>query len=203
MVFPNLITSHLKPYILLSSHCSKVLFLEVEKEGRYVMEYENKKGCSIFKILVTNDFVLRNKARSLLPPASEGWGKVMFSVCSHLGGGGQVSQPMEGGGGSGPASVGGGQVQLAGGGGGSGPASGGGGQVQLAGGGGSGPASGGGQVQLAGGGVGQVQPGGGQVQLAGGRGQSAGGGGVSILRPLAGGMPLAFTQEDFLVPGSL
>ena len=26
-----------------------------------------------------------------------------------------------------------------------------------------------------------------------------GGGGVSILRPLAGGMPLAFTQEDFLV----
>ena len=25
---------------------------------------------------------------SLLPPASEGWGKVMFSVCSHLGGGG-------------------------------------------------------------------------------------------------------------------
>ena len=25
-----------------------------------------------------------------LPPASEGWGKVMFSVCSHLGGGGGV-----------------------------------------------------------------------------------------------------------------
>ena len=24
----------------------------------------------------------------LLPPASEGWGKVMFLVCSHLGGGG-------------------------------------------------------------------------------------------------------------------
>ena len=33
-----------------------------------------------------------------------------------------------------------------------------------------------------------------------GSGQSADeGGGVSILRPLAGGMPLAFTQEDFLV----
>ena len=54
---------------------------------------------------------------------------------------------------------------------------------------------------------GQVQPGGGQVsQLTGGRSGPAGGGGqvsqrggVSILRPLAGGMPLAFTQEDFLV----
>ena len=46
--------------------------------------------------------------------------------------------------------------------------------VSRRGGGGSGPASGG-----------------------GGGGQSAGG--VSILRPLAGGMPLAFTQEDFLV----
>ena len=33
--------------------------------------------------------------------------------------------------------------------------------------------------------------GGGQVQPAGG--------GVSILHPLVGGMPLAFTQEDFLV----
>ena len=35
----------------------------------------------------------------------------------------------------------------------------------------------------------------------GGRGGEgpAGRGGVSILRPLAGGMPLAFTQEDFLV----
>ena len=39
--------------------------------------------------------------------------------------------------------------------------------------------------------------GGGSVQPGGG-GQSAGGG-VSILRPLASGMPLAFTQEDFLV----
>ena len=36
---------------------------------------------------------------------------------------------------------------------------------------------------------------GGQVHLGGG--QSVGG--VSILRPLAGSMPLAFTQEDFLV----
>ena len=47
------------------------------------------------------------------------------------------------------------------------------------------------KVNPAGGQGGQVQPaGGGQVQLAGG---------VSILRPLAGAMPLAFTQEDFLV----
>ena len=28
--------------------------------------------------------------RAFLPPASEGWGKVMFSVCPHLGGGGSV-----------------------------------------------------------------------------------------------------------------
>ena len=89
--------------------------------------------------------------------------------------------------------------------GGSGPAAGGGG-------GGSGPAAGGVQVQLAGGsgpaargvrsscrggsgpaggrGCQSSQQGGGQVQL---------GGGVSILHPLAGGMPLAFMQEDFLV----
>ena len=41
---------------------------------------------------------------------------------------------------------------------------------------------------------------GGQVQPPGGGGQvSQLMGGVSILRPLAGGMPLAFTQEDFLV----
>ena len=83
----------------------------------------------------------------------------------------------------------------------------GGGQIQLPGGGvvrsscrgGSGPAAGGGgQVQLPGGGVRSSYRLGGQVQQ-GGLGQSAGGGGVSILRPLAGGMPLAFTQEDFLV----
>ena len=36
-----------------------------------------------------------------LPPASEGWGKVMFSVCSHLRGGGSLSQLSPGvGGGS-------------------------------------------------------------------------------------------------------
>ena len=74
-------------------------------------------------------------ALTLLPPASEGWGKVMFSVCSHLGGG-QVQLPEGGsgpaaGGRSGPAAKG-GQVQLLGGvrsscrGGGSGPAAGGG-----------------------------------------------------------------------------
>ena len=83
----------------------------------------------------------------------------------------------------------------------------------------SGPAARGGQVQLPGGG--QVQwgggsgpaaggesgpAGGGQVQLPGGvrsscrrGGSGPAGGGVSILCPLAGGMPLAFTQEDFLV----
>ena len=69
------------------------------------------------------------------------------------------------------------------------------------------PGGGGVQVQLPGGGGGQVQLlGGGQVSLArGGQvqlprgGSGPTGGGVSILRPLAGGMPLAFTQEDFLV----
>ena len=67
-----------------------------------------------------------------------------------------------------------------------------GGQVQLLGGVRS-SCWGGGQVQLAGGVRSSWR--GGSVQLGGG--QSAGG--VSILRPLAGGMPLAFTQEDFLV----
>ena len=67
----------------------------------------------------------------------------------------------------------------------------GGGQVRAQPGGGvrSEPSRGGGQVSPAGGGVRSVQPGGG-VRSAGG---------VSILRPIAGGMPLAFTQEDFLV----
>ena len=41
--------------------------------------------------------------------------------------------------------------------------------------------------------------GGGQVQSGGGSGPASGRGAVNILRPLAGGMPLAFTQEDFLV----
>ena len=92
----------------------------------------------------------------LLPPASEGWGKVMFSVCSHIwGGGGQVQLP----GGVRSSCRGRGVRSSCRGGvrsscrGGSGPA--------ARGGGGSGPASGGGG--------GQVQPvGGGQVQLAGG-----------------------------------
>ena len=58
------------------------------------------------------------------------------------------------------------------------------------------PGGGGGQVSPAGGG-GQVSPaGGGSVQPGG---VSPAGGGVSIFRPLAGSMPLAFTQEDFLV----
>ena len=63
-------------------------------------------------------------------------GKVMFSLCPHLGG---VRSSCRRGG-SGPAAGGGCQVQLPGGG-----------QVQLLGGGGSGPAAGGGQVQLPGG----------------------------------------------------
>ena len=93
----------------------------------------------------------------------------MFSLCPHLGGGGSGHSGDRGGVRS---SRGGGQVSQ--------------------------PM--GGQVQL--GGVRSVSRwGGGQVQLAGGGGSgpSADGGVVSILRPLAGGMPLAFTQEDFLV----
>ena len=112
----------------------------------------------------------------------------MFSVCSHLGGGSPAG--------------GGRSVQPAGGG------------QSSRGGGVSGQSSRGGQVSPAGGGGGvrSLQPGGGSVQPAGGVGVSqrggvspagwggsAGGRGVSILRPLAGGMPLAFTQEDFLV----
>ena len=112
---------------------------------------------------------------TFLPPASEGWGKVMFSVCSYWGGGvspagGGVRSSWPGGGGV---------SQL----GGSGPA----GQ-----GGGSGPASWGGVRSNWPGGVRSSQQGGGVRS-------SQRGGGVSILRPLAGGMPLAFTQEDFLV----
>ena len=60
---------------------------------------------------------------------------------------------------------------------------------------------GGGQVSPAGGG-GSGQLGGGVSPASGGGGQSSrwgDGGGVSILHPLAGGMPLAFMQEDFLV----
>ena len=78
-------------------------------------------------------------------------------------------------------------------GGGSDPAAGGGGggQVQLPGG--SGPAGGGGSGPAARGGSGPAA-GGGSVWRGGGQS-----GGVSILCPLAGGMPLAFTQEDFLV----
>ena len=83
-----------------------------------------------------------------LPPASEGWGKVMFSVCSHLGGGG-VSPA---GGGSGQSSWWGG------------------GQVQLAGMGGVSPARRRGQVQPARGGIRSSQRRGGQVQPAGGGG---------------------------------
>ena len=86
-------------------------------------------------------------------------------------------------------------------GGGSGPAAGGG-QVQPGGGarsnrqGGSGPAAGGGQIQRRG----VRSSWGGQSSLRGGGSvQPVGGGGVSILRPLAGGMPLAFMHEDFLV----
>ena len=60
---------------------------------------------------------------------------------------------------------------------------------------------GGGQVRVQPGGGGQVrvQPGGGQVSRGWGGGSVQPAGGVSILRPLTGGMPLAFTQEDFLV----
>ena len=110
---------------------------------------------------------------------------------------GNVFSLFTSGGGSGPA-AGGGQVQLPGG---SGPAAGGG--VRSSCWGGSGPAAG----EGAGPAVGGVRSScrGGQVQLPGGVRSSCWGGGsvqlggVSILYPLAGGMPLAFTQEDFLV----
>ena len=100
-----------------------------------------------------------------------GKGNVLTSVCpSVCPRGGVRSSNQQPIGGVSPA--GGGQVQP------------GGGSVQL------------GWVRSSQGGV-QVQPGGGQVQLREGVRSSRGG--VSILRPLAGGMPLAFTQEDFLV----
>ena len=111
----------------------------------------------------------RSTTRHLLPPASEGWGKVMFSVCSHLGGGG-----------------------------GSGPAGGGVRSVSRWGGGGSGSSWQGGVRSVSRWGGGSGPAGGG-----GGGSVSGGGGGVSILRPLAGSMPLAFTQEVFLVSHSL
>ena len=117
----------------------------------------------------------------------------MFSVCSHLGGGGggqlggvrsRGGQPA---GGSGP-----GGVRSQGGGSGPGGSAGGvrswGGQV---------PGGGGVQVSPAGGGV--RSRGGGQVPGGSAGGGSGPEGGVRILHPLAGGMPLAFTQEDFLV----
>ena len=82
----------------------------------------------------------------------------------------------------------------------------GGGQVQLVGEGQVSELMGGGQVQPEGGqvseptGGGQVQPGGVRsVSQGGGSGPASRGEGVSILRSLAGGMPLAFTQEVFLV----
>ena len=85
----------------------------------------------------------------------------------------------------------------------------GGGSGQVSRGGGSGPA-GGGQVQP-GGGSGPAGKGGSGPATGGGGGsgpavegfRSSRGGGVSILRPLAGSMPLAFTQEDFLVDANL
>ena len=114
----------------------------------------------------------------------------MFSVCSHLGGGVRSVSRW-----------GGGQVQPAG--------EGGSGQSADRGGSGQSADMGGGVRSSQWGGVRSVSWGGGQVQPAGGgggSGQSADGGGVrssqggvSILRPLGGGMPLAFTQEDFLV----
>ena len=90
------------------------------------------------QVSVPSPFCPQARCIKLITARIRRMGKVMFSVCSHLGGGG-----------------------------------------------------GGGQVK------GQSSRGGGQVQPAG----EGVGGWVSILRPLAGGMPLAFTQEDFLVCG--
>ena len=115
-------------------------------------------------------------------------------------GGGQVSQPT--GGGSGQSADGGVRSSRQGG---VRSVSRWGGQVQLAGGvrsscwGGSGQSSDGRGSGPARGGVsGPAGEGGGSGPARGG---SVSEGGVSILRPLAGGMPLAFTQEDFLVLG--
>ena len=99
--------------------------------------YKDYEGCSYenFQQIKTMKRQ-RHVINSLLPPASEGWGNLMFSVCSHLGGGGSV-QP-----GVGQSSRrGGGSVQLARGG-----------SVQLAGGGGQSSRGGGGWVSPAGGG---------------------------------------------------
>ena len=75
-----------------------------------------------------------------------------------------------------------------------------GGGVSPAGGGGQSSRQGGGSVQPAGGGGGSVQPAGGVSPASGGGGVRQGGG-VSQDRTYytVGGMPLAFTQEDFLV----
>ena len=96
-------------------------------------------------------------------------GKVMFSLCPHLGGSGSKVNPAGGvrskvNPGGGVRSSRGGQVK---------------GQSSRGGGGGG---SGQRSIQPVGSGQRSIQP-----------------GGVSILCPLAGGMPLAFTQEDFLV----
>ena len=139
-----------------------------------------------------------------------GEGNVLTRVCPSI-----HDSVCPRGGGSGPAGRGGGSVlSPAGQGGGQGQRSilpGGSGQrsIQLAGGSGQRSSWPGGGVRVKGqsswGGVrSKVNPAGGsgparggQVQLGGVRSSQQGG--VSILRPLAGGMPLAFTQEDFLV----
>ena len=129
-------------------------------------------------------------------------GKVMFSLCPHWGGGGVRSKvnPAGGGGVSGQRSIqpgGGGCVRS---------------KVNPAGGD-QGQSNWGGvrsKVNSAGGVRSKVNPARGGVRskvnpARGGSGPAGWGGvrssqgGVSILCPLVGGMPLAFTQEDFLV----
>ena len=96
--------------------------IPINKQGRNI--YESTFCINHFltySILLKRNDTGSTIIRALLPPASEGWGKVMFSVCSHLGGGGSV-QPAGGGsvqpGGGQSSWWGGGSVQPAGGGGG-------------------------------------------------------------------------------------
>ena len=120
---------------------------------------------------------------SSLPPASEGWGKVMFSVCPHLGG--VVSQPTQPG-------EGGVSVQL-----GESVSSRGG---QSSWGGGGSVSSRGGSVQLGGGG--SVQPGG-SVQLGGQSVQLGGGGSVrqAGVSRRGGGSAKIGQQNEYLLHG--
>ena len=50
----------------------------------------------ILDVLTLFGFFTISKSDAFLPPASEGWGKVIFSVCSHLQGGGYPISGLRG-----------------------------------------------------------------------------------------------------------